>query len=939
MDSSSSTGEGFAASNNARDPSPNASGSKLPASQRTGKKMNTWNLLKKSAMENITKFKKEMSDLEEPEVREAAKFKAVMRKRNITAKKILQLKKDVRSIKTAGRASEFVEAQSTGSMLFGTDSKRDVKKLQTRLIAAWCKGSVTKCFLAWRAYSKSAKKVTSNKALVAHWRNILSQENYVLTPQDISGLLLLLKENKFFKDLPYDLRVQICYNMQWLECDDQDVLFYKRDVGDLFYIIITGSVSIWSKRNEHLLAELGPGQGFGELALINPDGFRNATAVANGHTDMIIVAKEDYLRTIYAMGEVQTREKLQFMCRTPMFRDCALCTLREAVSTLRLESHASGEEMLKQGQPPSDLFFIVAGQVDVVMELDLEENGVVCRRRVQLATLGPGGHFGAESILKKCAQNTTVICRGPTKLLRAQKNDFFSRLDQPTLDGFQVRVAKSPQAELLQRSGLKEGQWTRFRKEVVLEMLPSHPVDMAGPAMDLQGRWKYSERPAPESTKDVSELKGACEMDVKKFFTNDSYVEYLNNACICVIHIDSRDGSWIHTLLLDQIFDLWMGLSFKYHTMALKYTPQCLIAIAHTSRNATPSDSAAALNIQGMVNEVRSAVPAMIKNLNNNLSAKSHQRRRVPKMSNNGVDLPYPVTHTDGPSRPADGRISEERESRISNDDTDTLSPMRSPSNSRPCASRLSFQRPSTSGSDQGHNPEMTIEAMRRLMLARIDRRQSDDSTPDPTNKRRVWTFAKMKAEPGDTLQDLAGITFTGRSFEDSLDQHSTDVVIHAGMAMDSMFVTTVMQPKQLVHRVFGKAPKRAWNLVRQMRRENVWIPMQRKPFLVVHTCSEMKRLLEPGWNFKRIYYCERKGWDARALSVKYRSMTCEMLRHVHSISQDVPTDSQDDDEEPQEVWSSGEARVWSSGEAQVWSSACGLLVALLGAILPNPCT
>eukprot|EP00854_Cymbomonas_tetramitiformis_P002037 gene2038-2728_t len=705
--------------------------------------MNTWNLLKKSAMENITKFKKEMSDLEEPEVREAAKFKAVMRKRNITAKKILQLKKDVRSrhFTTYGRSFIVIqrllllllllEAQSTGSMLFGTDSKRDVKKLQTRLIAAWCKGSVTKCFLAWRAYSKSAKKVTSNKALVAHWRNILSQENYVLTPQDISGLLLLLKENKFFKDLPYDLRVQICYNMQWLECDDQDVLFYKRDVGDLFYIIITGSVSIWSKRNEHLLAELGPGQGFGELALINPDGFR------------------------------------------------------------------------------------------------------------KLATLGPGGHFGAESILKKCAQNTTVICRGPTKLLRAQKNDFFSRLDQPTLDGFQVRVAKSPQAELLQRSGLKEGQWTRFRKEVVLEMLPSHPVDMAGPAMDLQGRWKYSERPAPESTKDVSELKGACEMDVKKFFTNDSYVEYLNNACICVIHIDSRDGSWIHTLLLDQIFDLWMGLSFKYHTMALKYTPQCLIAIAHTSRNATPSDSAAALNIQGMVNEVRSAVPAMIKNLNNNLSAKSHQRRRVPKMSNNGVD--------------------------------------------------------------QGHNPEMTIEAMRRLMLARIDRRQSDDSTPDPTNKRRVWTFAKMKAEPGDTLQDLAGITFTGRSFEDSLDQHSTDVVIHAGMAMDSMFVTTVMQPKQLVHRVFGKAPKRAWNLVRQMRRENVWIPMQRKPFLVVHTCSEMKRLLEPGWNFKRIYYCERKGWDARALSVKYRSMTCEMLRHVHSISQDVPTDSQDDDEEPQE--------------------------------------
>lgn len=56
-----------------------------------------------------------------------------------------------------------------------------------------------------------------------------------------------------------------------------EVIFREGEPGDAMYVIQEGEVDLWSKG--HLLETAGPGDFFGEMALLDPAG-RNVTAIA-----------------------------------------------------------------------------------------------------------------------------------------------------------------------------------------------------------------------------------------------------------------------------------------------------------------------------------------------------------------------------------------------------------------------------------------------------------------------------------------------------------------------------------------------------------------------------------------------------------------------------------------------------------------------------------
>ncbi len=81
---------------------------------------------------------------------------------------------------------------------------------------------------------------------------------------------------------------------QHYEADE--IVFREGDKGDRLYIVVNGQIKIVSERPDqpaNLIAELGPGDCFGEMALIS-DQPRNATARTTGSVDVLTVDRESF---------------------------------------------------------------------------------------------------------------------------------------------------------------------------------------------------------------------------------------------------------------------------------------------------------------------------------------------------------------------------------------------------------------------------------------------------------------------------------------------------------------------------------------------------------------------------------------------------------------------------------------------------------------------
>jgi CRP-like cAMP-binding protein len=74
-----------------------------------------------------------------------------------------------------------------------------------------------------------------------------------------------------------------------------ETVFHQGDAGDALYIVANGSVEVLA--DQRMLAELGNGQAFGEMALLS-GGARTATVRAKTDTHLLAIAKDDFDRLL-----------------------------------------------------------------------------------------------------------------------------------------------------------------------------------------------------------------------------------------------------------------------------------------------------------------------------------------------------------------------------------------------------------------------------------------------------------------------------------------------------------------------------------------------------------------------------------------------------------------------------------------------------------------
>ncbi|MDM8552434.1 histidine kinase dimerization/phosphoacceptor domain -containing protein [Desulfobacterales bacterium HSG2] len=116
----------------------------------------------------------------------------------------------------------------------------------------------------------------------------------------MNNSLQFLKRVRFFKSLPDSDIIKIENVCQEKRFEAEEVIFVEGSLGNNFFIILEGSVEIWKgfkTPNQDSLGVFGPGQLFGELALI--DGFpRSATVVSRESSLLLSIHRDDFNKVL-----------------------------------------------------------------------------------------------------------------------------------------------------------------------------------------------------------------------------------------------------------------------------------------------------------------------------------------------------------------------------------------------------------------------------------------------------------------------------------------------------------------------------------------------------------------------------------------------------------------------------------------------------------------
>ena len=116
----------------------------------------------------------------------------------------------------------------------------------------------------------------------------------------MSGIFHWLRKVYFFKALDDKEINEIAKICGEIELEANTVIFKENDIPDNFYIVVEGAVEVWknfSSEPRDLLASHGPGNFFGEMALID-DLARSATVVTKVPVKLLFIAKNDFDKLI-----------------------------------------------------------------------------------------------------------------------------------------------------------------------------------------------------------------------------------------------------------------------------------------------------------------------------------------------------------------------------------------------------------------------------------------------------------------------------------------------------------------------------------------------------------------------------------------------------------------------------------------------------------------
>jgi CRP-like cAMP-binding protein/cytochrome P450 len=199
------------------------------------------------------------------------------------------------------------------------------------------------------------------------------------------------------------------------------------DPPERFYVILKGSVTVEKRREDGealVVAELGPGESFGEIGLLY--GVPRTATVRAAESAPVTVAEidRDTFSHLVAESDLVSREIAALVRRRTA--TTTLATLLPGLGPAEIAALGSGVELqrrsrgtvvVRQGESADRFYVLVKGEVEVVNE---RPNGT----EIPIARLGPGDYFGEAGLLRDGVRTATVRTATDAELVAIDREGF-----------------------------------------------------------------------------------------------------------------------------------------------------------------------------------------------------------------------------------------------------------------------------------------------------------------------------------------------------------------------------------------------------------------------------------------------------------------------------------------------------------------------------------
>mmetsp|Transcript_28060 Transcript_28060/g.63231 ORF Transcript_28060/g.63231 Transcript_28060/m.63231 type:complete len:739 (+) Transcript_28060:103-2319(+) len=213
---------------------------------------------------------------------------------------------------------------------------------------------------------------------------------------NINDVLEFVRDVKFFAKLTNLQQKTLCRTMSIESFDPRQNIFEVGDVGDKYYIILTGSVSVQvpvpsapcpngihtarcdcKNRPLETTVFLAKGSGFGELAL-QSDQPRSATIFTGEKTEVLVITRSDYEKYAGKLHKLFIEQRVKFLRQCPLIEQAlqqglvSTADIASMANCLNERSLNGNQIVVRQGEPVESMIFVRSGSLAMLRLVDAD---------------------------------------------------------------------------------------------------------------------------------------------------------------------------------------------------------------------------------------------------------------------------------------------------------------------------------------------------------------------------------------------------------------------------------------------------------------------------------------------------------------------------------------------------------------------------------------
>ncbi|KAG3153571.1 hypothetical protein PI124_g5335 [Phytophthora idaei] len=329
---------------------------------------------------------------------------------------------------------------------------------------------------------------------------VLTKKKHARSKADIDMLSEYLQTLKFFRSLPKSFVRELCVVVDFLTLPAGACVFREGEVGDLFYIIFSGSVDVNInskdfKGNMQMtkLVNLTEGSHFGELALMKGRGVRSATVITREECQLLVICEKDYNSTLRRMQKKDMAKRVGVLDQIPMFQTPEWTgeLLKELSYVLLEQKLSTGSVLYRQGDRAFHVYFVVRGELVVTKEITdpftQVKHEVFVERIGRFRVVGDEAAAGV-NFNEVIHREVFVSASTPVEVLLLSKYDVFHRLSRSARETLRAAAHSHAESIVYLDRFHKTQKWENYKQKVLREHVNHDRIEKILPSSAVAKR-------------------------------------------------------------------------------------------------------------------------------------------------------------------------------------------------------------------------------------------------------------------------------------------------------------------------------------------------------------------------------------------------------------------------------------------------------------------